>query len=148
MLSGRCQDLKGITFLFRFGHAVCLTTIPFLMACCGSQHSLRHAGRMAWTSWIINMIFRAVVMETQAVPHIWIIRIRHILNITFNQRGDYPPKTKHSPQFLKLSAVIMGLFICLFWRVWKLIHASSYIIFVSLCLNRLIGFFPVYLDSV
>ena len=84
----------GITFLFRFGHAVCLTAIPFLTACCGSQHSSGHAGRMAWTSWIINMIFRAVVMETQAVPHIWIIRIRHILNITFNQKRWLSPKDK------------------------------------------------------
>lgn len=86
MLSGRCQDFKGITFLFRFGHAVCLTALSFIMVCCNSQHSLGHAGRMAWTSWIINMVFRAVVMETQAVSLIWIIRIRHILNITFNPK--------------------------------------------------------------
>lgn len=114
MLSGRCQDFKGITFLFRFGHAVCLTAIPFLMACCDSQHSLGHAGRMAWTSWIINMVFRAVVMETQAVSHIWIIRIRHILSITFNQKRWLTPKDKsifsNSPSTMKW--IWVCLFIC------------------------------------
>lgn len=94
MLSGWCQDFKGISFLFRFGHAVCLTAGPFITACCGSQHSLGHAGRVAWTSWIINTVFRAVAMETQAVSHIWIIRIRHILNGTFNQKRWLSPKDR------------------------------------------------------
>lgn len=94
MLSGWCLHFKGITFLFKFGHVVCLTAIPFIIVCCSSQYSVRHARRKAWTSWIINMVFRAVVMETQAVSHIWIIRIRHILNIAFNQKRWLSPKDK------------------------------------------------------
>lgn len=107
------QYLKGMSFLFRFIHAIDLAVIPFIMECCLSHHSLGHTGRMAWASWIINMVFRTVVMETQSVSYIWIIKIRHILNIAFNWKKYLSPKDKSFfPQFPWFSEMNINLYVC------------------------------------
>lgn len=62
------------------------------------------------------MVFRAVVMETQAVSHIWILGIRHVLNCTFSQK-EHAVSPKDHNHFLSESPVYTDkyMYLIYFW---------------------------------
>lgn len=87
------------------------------------------------------MVFRAVVMETQAVPHIWIIRIRHILNITFNQKEvTIPQRQKLLTHFPPFSEKNMSLCVR---KMKSMLHDT--IFFYFLVFESLNWFFLFYI---
>lgn len=82
------------------------------------------------------MVFRAVVMETQAVSHIWILGIRHVLNCTFSQKRACC-KSKDQKHFLSESLVYTDKYIYLMWVFFDLnniwIPKNLYVIYLKGC---------------